>query len=149
MRCLETCERSMRWIQVPARVLFTALALGILSGCDSTDGDDSSGLSVTGTFVGVVDGTNNTISVQLSILEGLNDPFAGISVSGDGTVTTPDATTPFDVTGSYAHPLIQLDLMLLDQPPGTLNGQVTDDRQQINGSVFAPGVGGSITLQKQ
>ncbi|MBT8400736.1 MAG: hypothetical protein KJO98_09685 [Rhodothermia bacterium] len=132
-----------------ARLLILVIGLGVLSGCDSNSGGDSSELTVTGTYSGSVDGTNGATSVQISILEGASDPFSGISISGDGSVSVSGAISSFSASGWYTHPVIQLDLTFGNQPPGTLNGQVREDRQQIDGTIFGPGVGGSIKLQKQ
>lgn len=135
--------------RICASLLVGVATLGLLGGCDSNDPEDSTELSVAGVYVGVVDGTGDTVTIAISIVETASDPFAGISLGGDGTLNSPGSSASFAVSGSYVHPLIEMDLLFGDRPPGRLTGQVDEDRLRIDGSLAAPGVAGTVSLQKE
>ena len=125
------------------------VGLVTLPACDSSEPNGDNGPpSVNGTFGGTVAGTNDTISVRVSIQEA-DSPIGGKSITGSGTLTTPSEVATFDISGSYVHPLIELDLEFGDRPPGTVSGQVSESRLQITATVTAPGVGGQVTLRKE
>ncbi len=118
------------------------------SACDSSDPSDDAPPTLNGTFGGTVAGTNDSVSVRIVLAEGSASPIGGKAISGAGTITTPSEVASFAVSGSYVHPLFEIDLQFGDRPPGTISGTVSDDRDRITGTITGPGLGGQITLSR-
>ncbi len=119
------------------------------SACDSSDPGDEGPPTLDGTFGGTVTGTNDSVFVRIVVTEGAASPVGGKVVGGSGTITTPSEVATFDVSGSYEHPLFEIDLQFGDRPPGTISGNVSDDRDRITGTITGPGLGGQITLSRE
>ena len=125
-----------------AFLLFLPLCL-LLAACDSSDPEDDppETPSIDGTWAGTVTSNNVTWQVEMTITDDAT------FVTGMGTISSPDTTMLYDVSGgSYVHPLISLTLIFGQPPPGRLSGSVSADRETITGTMDGPGFAGPAAL---
>lgn len=133
------------------RYLALLLTLG-LTACGSSDAMEEpppTPDSITGNWTGELVSTDlngNETTFQIAIT--LNEQQT--QVGGSGTVTGPNSTEPFTVVmeeSSYLHPLLSLVLLYNGPPLGNLSGLVSEDRQEIRGTMSGPGFSGIAELK--
>ena len=139
MRCLSS---------VRCLLALCAAAL-ILAACDNSNPVEIEPPppSITGDWIGTVEVQEEELAVSLTLVE--SQTFI---TDGSGTVDT----LRFEVNdGSYVHPLISLTLLFPDvgaggNPVGTLSATVSEERDEIRGSMGGPRFGGGpVTLLLQ
>lgn len=109
--------------------------LSLLAACDGAE--PAVPPSLTDQWTGQVTLQNVPFTFELDLVE------SNTSVSGTGTMQSPQATDTFTVeSGTYTHPLISLKLVFKDRPPINFSGSVTEDRDHIQGQLFSSGFGG-------
>jgi len=128
-----------------APLLLLCLAL---SACDSSGSDiDATPTDLTGAWAGEVVSEGVAYAVTLDLTE--ENTF----ILGTGTVETPNfGVLTFDVIdgSDYLHPSVNLFLMFDREPPlGKISGNVTSGRDEIRGTMEAPGVAGIVELALQ
>ena len=133
-------EKLEDWRQIIA-VFSTVCLLVIFSGCDSNDPDEDiviTPTSVAGQWEGIVVSDSTEFPVSMEIFE------EQTILTGTGTVVLDTLTLTFNIdpSSSYIHPLVNMFLFFERPPLGTLNGVVSTDRQEINGTMSGPGFSG-------
>jgi len=121
--------------------LFLIALLGLLAGCDS--GGDDTPPSLTDTWEGQFVSSDDLVVLRLEIVEGAT------LVSGSGQITLAGEQVVFMVQGSYLHPVLTLEINFSDRPPGTFNGNVTENRKEISGNISGPGFSGTVSLRRE
>ena len=141
----------MRRITWP--LLFGLFVTGLVVGCDSSDPEEPiMDDSINGAWQGElfsrnVMGVQDTFRIEMTLTESMTN------VTGNGTVTAPPGRTPpsidfiLEESSSYLHPLLALDLIYGGSFPGDLNGNVSNDRREIRGTIAGPGFSGLAELQ--
>ncbi len=131
---------------------FLALLLLGLTACDSSDPREEPPPvpdSITGNWTGELVSTDlNGKEATFQIAVTLNEALT--MVGGSGTGTGPDTTEPFTVVeseSSYLHPLLSPVLLYNGPPLGNLSGNVSENRQEIRGTMSGPGFSGIAELK--
>lgn len=128
------------------RLLPLAALLLTLAACsDSPTGPDPPDVpTITGDWEGIVISGSDTLAAAVTFNE------AGGLVDGSGTIQRPGESLAFILEGTYAHPLLSLQMVFDRPPPGTLSGTVSADRDRITGTLSAPtNISGTVDLMLQ
>ncbi len=126
------------------RVVLLILGLPLLAACDSSGSAvEVMQTSISGTWVGEVTSSGVAMPVSIELTE------AATFVTGSGSVTVRGDARGFSVSdpGSYLHPLLSLSLIFDNPPPGTLAGNVSEDRMVIRATMTGPGFSGIADLE--
>lgn len=132
------------------RRFLPAALLGLLlfaTACDSDpmEPDPPMSFSLTGIWLGEVQSDTLIYRIEMNLTEDAT------VITGTGSARSLRDTLNYDIRGDYVHPLVSLALVYDRPPPGTLAGNVNQERDVINGTISGPGFSGVIemTLRRQ
>ena len=123
------------------RPLVFALLLLVLGACDTAEPEpDPPPATLAGRWAGEVvsGGTPYRLDVEFAQNQS--------TISGTGTLQGPAATDAFNVSGSYLHPNLSLQLTYAARAPTTLTGVVDAPRSRIQATLSGSGFGGEALV---
>ena len=125
------------------RLSIVALAvLFLLAGCDSGGGTPD---RIIGAWRGTFVQENISYTVFLSL-----DQTSPTQVRGTGTIDSSQGTLQISVSGTYAHPDLNLSVQVPNQRPATLQGTVSADRSTIEAQFIGSDFDGQmVELERQ
>ena len=132
------------------RRFLPAVLLGLLLFATACDSDPAGPgpmpvPSLTGIWVGEVQSDTLLYRIEMNLTD------EATVITGTGSARSARDTLDYAIQGDYVHPLVSLALVYDRPPPGTLAGNINEDRDVIRGTISGPGYAGAVemTLRRQ